>query len=74
MCEGLKPKFLFFPFKETRLIEASRWVTSSALILSVSGTAQRQIGETAMNETSSRSHQILRLVGPCAVLNDVQMF
>uniref|UniRef100_A0A453LDY7 Uncharacterized protein n=1 Tax=Aegilops tauschii subsp. strangulata TaxID=200361 RepID=A0A453LDY7_AEGTS len=26
-------------------------------------TAQRQIGETALNETSSRSHQILRLVG-----------
>nr|CAB3459015.1 unnamed protein product [Digitaria exilis] len=25
------------------------------------GTAQRQIGETALNETSSRSHQILRL-------------
>lgn len=26
--------------------------------------AQRQIGETSLNETSSRSHQILRLVGP----------
>lgn len=25
--------------------------------------AQRQIGETSLNETSSRSHQILRLVG-----------
>lgn len=24
--------------------------------------AQRQIGETALNETSSRSHQIIRLV------------
>jgi hypothetical protein len=31
--------------------------------------AQRQIGETALNEMSSRSHQILRLVGSHATLN-----
>ncbi|VAI20145.1 unnamed protein product [Triticum turgidum subsp. durum] len=31
--------------------------------------AQRQIGETALNETSSRSHQILRLVGALMALS-----
>ncbi|MCD7449740.1 hypothetical protein HAX54_001309 [Datura stramonium] len=30
--------------------------------------AQRQIGETALNETSSRSHQIIRLAGTTPVL------
>lgn len=33
------------------------------LLYFVCATAQRETGETALNEASSRSHQILRLVG-----------
>jgi hypothetical protein len=35
----------------------------------VCASAQREIGETALNEASSRSHQILRLVGAPLVLS-----
>ena len=35
----------------------------------VCATAQREIGETALNEASSRSHQILRLVGAPLILS-----
>lgn len=63
VCEGkiLSSLALTGEFVVTAVISLS---LSLSLVNSVivHSTAQRQIGETALNETSSRSHQILRLV------------
>jgi hypothetical protein len=72
VCEGMETEFCFLIARNRQHLLVC--FSSSALILLVCGTAQRQIGETALNETSSRSHQILRLVGTFAILNDVQIF
>lgn len=75
MCEGVEMNFLsFFPVNLDIAIRvaAHLFLQSGDHFVFACVTAQRQIGETAMNEASSRSHQILRLVCAHIKLNCLQ--
>jgi hypothetical protein len=68
VCEGMdQPNLPFlslnhWSWKPHAALQLHRF-TAALLTHLCCAAAQRQIGETNMNETSSRSHQILRLVG-----------
>lgn len=75
MCEGVEINFLSSHPVNLDIairVAAHLFLQSGDHFFFACVTAQRQIGETAMNEASSRSHQILRLVCAHIKLNCLQ--